>query len=63
MKYYHTREGYESLYLRLVNERNMKPAANIGWLSDYQLLQAIDRQLIELGAIPLEPHEFELELH
>ena len=60
---YHTRDNYEKLYLRLVKERNMVPIKNLIMISDYKLMQAINKQLIDLNCIPLEGEEFEIELH
>ena len=63
MSKYHIREMYEDMYLRLTKEQNMVPHRNVQSLSDYNLLRAINKQLIDLNCIPLEGEEFEIELH
>lgn len=56
---YHTRSSYEQLYGWLIGTQN-------AWcknLSDYQLLNAINKELIRNDCIPFDCEELEMELH
>lgn len=61
--HYHTREAYERLYFNLLKERAIPANKNIGHLSDFHLLCAINRELCEQNCIQLTPDELELELY
>ena len=63
MTKYHTREGYEQLFIRLNKESKDKKEYNLELFSDYMLLNAIDRKLLMLNCIPMTQHEITYKLH
>jgi hypothetical protein len=60
---YHTRRGYERLYLSLLNERKTLNKYDFNYLSDYQLLRLINRELTFQNCLNLTEQELEMELH
>lgn len=63
MNIHHTRSSYEQLYSKLTKENNVTPIPKVESLSDFQLLKAINRQLIDLNCVPFEGEDWEVELH
>jgi hypothetical protein len=60
---YHTRKGYEELFLRLCKESKDKKEYNLNLFSDYMLLSAIDRKLLRLNCVSFSEQELRCKLH
>lgn len=60
---YHTRKGYEQLYINILRERGSSLKPNLKGVSDFHLLVMINNQLREGNCVLFENEEFELELH
>lgn len=60
---YHTRKGYEQLFLRLCKESKDKREYNLELFSDYMLLCVIDRKLIRFNCMSFSEQELRIKLH
>lgn len=60
---YHTRKGYEQLYINILREKGNDYQPNFKWMSDYHLLRCINIELKQSGCIEMNETELELELH
>jgi hypothetical protein len=60
---YHTRAGYEQLYVNILHARAVKNTRNLSWFSDYKLLCLINQELEFQNCITLTAKELEMELH
>jgi hypothetical protein len=52
MNNYHTRNGYERLYCRLLTERGEPVSKNLRFFSGYELLSFINIELVKQNCIP-----------
>lgn len=63
MSKFHSRKGYELLFIRLCKESRDKKEYNLNLFSDYMLLSAIDRKLIKLNCMPFSEQELRIKLY
>lgn len=62
MNKYHTRNGYEQLFLKLCKESKDKKEYNLNLFSDFMLLSAIDRKLLRFNCVPFSEQELRRKL-
>lgn len=60
---YHTRKGYEQLFVRLCKESKDKKEYNLELFSDFMLLSCIDRKLLQMNCIPMTQQELTYKLY
>lgn len=62
---YHTRRGYEQLLINILFQKNgnlFSLSPDLKRWSDYQLLRAINSEIITAGCCPMDADELEMEL-